>query len=82
MPTYNFRDTNTGEEFERSMRISDLDQFKIDNPHLQQYLTGAPGLNFRGVGTKAVTDSGFKEVLQKIHSRAPASDLTNSSSQL
>jgi predicted nucleic acid-binding Zn ribbon protein len=82
MPTYNFRNTETGEEFEVDMRISELDQYKQDNPTHQQFLTGAPRVNFRGVGTKSVTDSGFKEVLQKIHERTPGSQLDKSSTQL
>ena len=82
MSTYNFRNTETGEEFEVHMRISELDQYKQDNPTHQQYLTSAPKLNFRGVGTKSVTDSGFKEVLQKIHERTPGSQLDKSSTQL
>ena len=42
MPTYNFRNKETGEEFEKEMRIAELDQYKADNPHLEQFLTGAP----------------------------------------
>ena len=82
MPTYNFRDKKTGEEFEVHMRISELDEYKENNPHLEQFLTGAPQLNFRGVGTRSVTDSGFKEVLQKIHERTPGSELNKTSSQM
>lgn len=44
MPTYNFRNTETGEEFEVQMRISELDEYKSKNPHLQQFLTKAPSL--------------------------------------
>ena len=43
MPTYNFRNKKTGEEFEIVLRMSELDQYKEDNPHLLQYLTGSPG---------------------------------------
>ena len=32
MPTYNFRNKVTGEEKEVTMRISELDQYKEDNP--------------------------------------------------
>ena len=35
MPTYTFKDTNTGEVTEKVLRISELDQFKADNPHLK-----------------------------------------------
>ena len=44
MPTYNFRNKETGEEFEKEMRIAELDQYKEDNPHLEQFLTGTPSV--------------------------------------
>jgi len=81
MPTYNFRNKDTGEETEITMSMSELDQYKEDNPHLQQFLTRAPGIS-RGVGTTRQFDSGFKEVLQKIDERAPGSELKKTSSQL
>jgi hypothetical protein len=39
MPTYNFRNKDTGEETEITMSMSELDQYKEDNPHLEQFLT-------------------------------------------
>jgi predicted nucleic acid-binding Zn ribbon protein len=81
MPTYNFRNKDTGEETELTMSMSELDQYKEDNPHLEQFLTRAPGIA-RGVGTTRQFDSGFKEVLQKIDERAPGSELKKTSSQL
>lgn len=81
MPNYNFRNKETGEETEVFMSMSELDQYKQDNPHLEQFLTGAPGV-VRGHGTTRQFDSGFKEVLQKIDERAPGSELKKTSSQL
>lgn len=81
MPTYNFRNKETGEETEITMRIAELDQYKADNPHQEQYLTGAP-IIARGHGTTRQFDSGFKEVLQKIDERSPGSELKQTSSQL
>lgn len=46
MPTYNFRDLNTGEECEVTMRISELDEFKESNPHLQQFISKPPSLGY------------------------------------
>ena len=34
MPTYIFKNTKTDEVFEKQMRISELDQFKKENPDL------------------------------------------------
>ena len=36
MPTYNFYNEKTEEEFEEFMKISELDQYKLDNPHIKQ----------------------------------------------
>ena len=37
MPTYKFRNTETGEVTEHVMRIAELDKFKEDNPVLERY---------------------------------------------
>lgn len=75
MPTYNFRDTNTGEEFEKFMSISARETYLQENPHIQSLISGAPMIcDPVRVGARK-KDGGFKEVLQKIHERAPGSDL-------
>ena len=38
MPRYDFLNTNTGEVEEHTMSYKDLDQFKVDNPHLEQHI--------------------------------------------
>lgn len=43
MPTYTFENTNTNQIEEHYLKLSELDQFKIDNPHLKQKLT-APAI--------------------------------------
>jgi len=42
MPTYKFKDTNTGEEIEKFMSISAREQFIQDNPHLESMIAGCP----------------------------------------
>ena len=37
MPSYDFLNKNTGEVEEHRMSYTVLDQFKLDNPHLEQY---------------------------------------------
>jgi hypothetical protein len=66
MPTYNFRDIETGEVTEVMMKISELDEFKQKNPHLQQFLTKAPGLSSDGGGGGLKIDNGFNDVLNRI----------------
>lgn len=40
MPIYEFLNKETQEIEEHIMKISELDQFKIDNPNLERYITG------------------------------------------
>lgn len=75
MPTYNFRNKETGEEIEIQMRISERDEYVKNNPHMQQYLTKAPGLGDSVRLGLHKPDNGFKEVLSKIHERTPGSQL-------
>lgn len=80
MPTYEFRNKETGDVTEHIMRISERDQFILDNPHLEQTITVAPA--FAGDHITLKRDTGFKEVLQKINERSPHNDLSKTSSQL
>ena len=68
MPTYNFRNKDTGEEFEVLMRISELDKYKEDNPHMKQFLKVPPRLVSMVGNLHSRTDDGFKDVLNKIKS--------------
>lgn len=75
MPTYDFRDKTTGEVFSKIMKIAEKEQYLIDNPHIEQTHTVAPSMGDPvRLGVRKV-DGGFKEVLQKIHGRAPGSKL-------
>lgn len=75
MPTYDFRNTETGETFTKTMKIAEKEQYLQENPHIHQtYLTApAMGDSVRLGVRKA--DNGFKEVLQKIHQKTPGSRL-------
>jgi len=83
MPTYVFRNTETDEIFEKSMKMSELDQYKLDNPTHERYYQGfAPAIGDPvrlGVHKK---DSGFKEALQKIKERTTYADFDKTSSQI
>lgn len=68
MPTYTFRDENNNQEvIEKSMRISELDDFKLQNPHLTQLIVGAPAYvgDSHRLGHKK-PDAGFRDVLKNI----------------
>lgn len=64
MPIYNFRNTDTGETSEVTLKIAELDSFKSENPHLQQVHLSAPKLS-RDDG-KQKPDEGFRDVLRSI----------------
>jgi hypothetical protein len=80
MPTYDFINKDTGEVFERIMKIAEKEQYLLDNPHIEQALLSAPA--FTGDHVVIKKDTGFKEVLQKIHERSPGSQLKTFSSQI
>ena len=68
MPTYNFRNINTNEEFEISMKIADLDAYKDENPHLQQFIKSPPSIgDAMRLGLKK-PDDGFRDVLKNVKS--------------
>ena len=82
MPTYVFRNKETGEQFEKIMKISELDSFRADNPQLETVIQAVAFGDPTKLSSTRKFDSGFKEVLQKIHDRSPGSELNKTSSQL
>lgn len=76
MPTYDFRDTNTGVVFEKFMSMSAKDEYLKENPHIQQTLTVAPAM-VSGVSTsnsrQGKVPTGFNEVLSKVAEAHPTS---------
>lgn len=73
MPTYNFYDKNTSLEFEKFMSISARESYLIDNPNVETRMSGAPMVcDPVRVGARK-KDTGFKEVLQKIHEKTAGS---------
>jgi hypothetical protein len=80
MPTYSFRNRETGEIHDEIMRIASREQYLLDNPQLESIITSAPA--FAGDHITIKKDTGFKEVLQRIHSLTPGSQLDKTSSQI
>lgn len=75
MPTYLFRDTNTGEIHERLMSIAAREDYLKENPHMTTIIQ-APML-VSGVSTSNAKQNkvpdGFKEVLSKVAEAHPTS---------
>jgi hypothetical protein len=82
MPTYVFRNKETGEQFEKIMKISELDTFRNENPQLETVIQSVAFGDPTKMSSTRKFDTGFKEVLQRIHEKTPGSQLQKSSSQL
>ena len=74
MPTYNFINTETGEEFESFMRISEREEFLNANPHIQPVMTAPAIVSGVSSSTQNRVPDGFKEVLSKVAENHRGSD--------
>tara|TARA_R110002074_G_scaffold249015_1_gene420882 strand:+ start:464 stop:781 length:318 start_codon:yes stop_codon:yes gene_type:complete len=74
MPTYNFRNKKTNEEWQDLMTIAEMEKF-VKKKHIE--LLPPTQMNIvSGVGSvDSKTDSGWKEVMSKISEAHPASNL-------
>jgi len=70
MPTYKLFNTKTKKVIEVSIRMSEYDNYKVQNPHLEPIIQ-APALVSMVGGMK--TDDTFKEVLSKVAEAHPDS---------
>lgn len=64
MPTYQFRNKLTGEEFERFMSYANRQEYLSENPYLEVVI-GAPKLVYEP-GTNLKVDDGFREVISRV----------------
>ena len=72
MPSYSFKNLNTGEEWTDIMSNSEREEFLRDNPQVQQQLTSAPALGDSIRLGLRKPDNGFRDRLKEIkkaHSR-------------
>jgi len=79
MPTYDFRNKETGEVTERVMSIAAKAEYLKENPHMEPIITGLPPLIDPYRLGLVKPDNGFKEVLQRIHEKTPGSTLNKTS---
>lgn len=66
MPTYSFRNTQTGEEFDDFMSISAKEKYLEENPHIQQVLTQINIVDPTGIGVSRPPSDFSKHVLGKV----------------
>ena len=76
MPFYTFLNTNTKEVETHRLNLSEYDEFKLNNPHLQRHFEGSgpPIGDPVRLGIRTI-DNGFREVLSKIHNNNYKSNL-------
>ena len=75
MPTYDFYNTETGEEFEQFMSISAREEYLKANPHIQQIIGATSTVS--GVSITGKVPDGFKEVLAKVSENHKQSTVAN-----
>jgi hypothetical protein len=73
---YTFINTNTDKLEVHTMKISEYDEFKKNNPHLERYLDSVPAIA-SGRGGDIKTDNTWKEVLSKVAEKHPGSPLAD-----
>ena len=74
MPTYNFKNTDTGEEFEEIMSMSEREKFLEQNSHIKQ-LPSLFSMSYTGTGDRIKNDGGWKDNLSRIAEAHPGSPL-------
>ena len=79
MPTYTFKNLESGEITEHVMKIAELDQFKLDNPHLERYMCDTPSIGDPvRLGIRR-SDAGWRETLQRVAEKTPGGKMLNDS---
>lgn len=66
MPTYSFKNIHTGEITEHILKISQLDEFKSNNPDLEIHITGSPGLSDPARLGLVKPAAGFRDLLKNM----------------
>lgn len=75
MPTYTFIDKKTETVFDIVMKMSELDEYKKQNPEYSQII-GSPNI-ISGFNTTKKVPEGFKEVLAKVAENHKTSELAD-----
>jgi hypothetical protein len=73
LPTYNFIDTETGEELEKIMSWSQREEFLKENPQLEVIIFAPALVSSRGGTNDQKAGDGWKEVLSKVAEKHPGS---------
>ena len=74
MPSYDFKNKETGEIIELKMSMAELDKYKDEHPEMERYFGNQTPATMYG---KPKQSDGFKEVMSKIQAEHPAANLSN-----
>lgn len=77
MASYTFYDTKTDKEFDIQMPISELDDYKAQNPHLEQRIKTAPSIADPTRMGLRKPDAGFRDVLKRIKKASGRNNTVN-----
>lgn len=66
MPIYTFRNTETDELYDLSLRLNERETYLQENPHVKQVLSGAPSLHSGAGLTGRKPDNAFRDKLKEI----------------
>jgi hypothetical protein len=75
MPKYDFRHKETGEILEKTLRISEKQEWLDANPEYEAVILGAPSLGDPVRLGLRKPDQGFREVLQKAKAAHPLGNI-------
>jgi len=77
MPTYTFKDNNTGEIWDEICTYSDREAFLAENPHIVTIIDKAPSIVSTQYTSGPKNDQGWNENLARIAEAHPTSDLAD-----
>ena len=77
MPTYSFKNTRTGEEYQDFMSWKQRQNYLKDYPHIEPCLTTPALVGDHLMGVGPAVDNGFKENMSRIAEAHPTSPLAD-----
>lgn len=73
MPSYDFKNKETGEIIEVRLSVHDLDKYKEEHPELERYFGNQ---SIAATYGDAKQSQGFKEVMSKVQRAHPGANLS------
>lgn len=73
MPLYTFKNTETGETTDLILSVSAMEQYKVDNPQMQNVIYSPGLIGGRDQSGGGNLPDGFKDKLREIKKKHPGS---------